>query len=1096
MGTVRIWQERVVIPTYGVGEENKNPMFLEKRVYQGSSGKVYPYPVIDSINDEKKEKKYVIVFIENEYLRIQIMPEIGGRIYRALDKTNNYDFVYYNRVIKPALVGLAGPWISGGIEFNWPQHHRPNTFGPVEYTIDDSQDAYKTLWLGERDRLYGTKASTAITLREGSAVIEIYTGLYNPTGEPQSFLWWANPAVAAHDETQSVFPPDVHAVMDHGKRDVSRFPIAAGVYYKRDYSSGVDISRYRNIKVPTSYMAYSSKYDFVGGYDYRMNAGVLHVADHHVSPGKKQWTWGCGDFGKAWERNLTDDDGPYIELMTGVYTDNQPDFTWLAPYEHKNFTQYFLPYKKAGAVKNASKDLILGMRREKDEVVIVVYASKYITGAEILIFAGKDALFTDTAVLSPNDVYEKTVPLPAGTGLLAVRIEAAGIAPLEYQEEPDVLKPLPDPAREMKAPKDIPDNESLYLAALHLEQYRHAAYEPDGYYTEGLARNPLDIRINNAYGNLLFRRGDFAGALACFEAARKSVTRHNPNPEKGDTFYNLGKAQEALGEEDAAFDTYYKAAWSDDYKGTAYLKLAQISCRRGQYSAALEFARESLYEGWRNFKARNILIIVNRKFGDAAHSREIASETLAFDPLDFVANYELAGTGGADKNSLPAPDKIWHILRNDPRNYIALASSYAELGFYDESAAIIKRYTGTAEHPYALCFYYLAFWLERNGDPDAQAAWEEAAGADGGYCFPNMIEDWQVLSRAVKANPADSFARYYAGCFLYDKKRYHEAAAMWEKSCSLRPDFPTTHRNLALYYANKRHDYVRAKTELETAFNLDKTDARVFYELCELYKKTGMSPEDQRQLYEGHFDLTVKRDDLFVSYIEILNVLGFYQKALKLILSRKFHPWEGGEGKVPARHIEARIGIAKMLIKEKRYEEAASELEKATIYYDNFSEGKLPDVRENNIYYYMGLSLRPLDSKRSRECFIKASEGETEPSCALYYNDQPPHMIYYQGLALNALGDEKGARSRFNKLITYGEAHLFKKQDIDYFAVSLPDFFVFDADLDEKHKTHCYYMTALGYMGLGRREKALAAFQNALKLSPNHPGVLNHMKDL
>ncbi|MDR2739713.1 MAG: DUF5107 domain-containing protein, partial [Treponema sp.] len=1054
---VKIWQEQIVIPTYGVGEQNKNPMFLEKRVYQGSSGKVYPYPIIENICDEKKEKEYVIVFIENEYLQIQIMPEIGGRIYRALDKTNNYDFVYYNHVIKPALVGLTGPWISGGIEFNWPQHHRPNTFGPVEYITDDSHDDYKTLWFSERDRLYGTKASTAITLRRGSAFIEIHTELYNPTSEPQSFLWWANPAVSVHDETQSIFPPDVHAVTDHGKRDVSRFPLATGVYYKMDYSSGVDISRYKNIKVPTSYMAYSSKYDFVGGYDYRTQAGVLHVADHHISPGKKQWTWGCGDFGKAWDRNLTDEDGPYVELMTGVYTDNQPDFTWLAPYEHKNFTQYFLPYKKAGMVKNASKDLVLGMTRGDAEAAITVYASKYIADAVIRLYAGENIFLEDRTVLSPNDIYEKTIPLLSGAELLTLRIEAAGTAPLVYQEESDTLKPLPDPARALEKPKDIADNESLYLAGLHLEQYRHATYEPDAYYLEGLARNPRDIRINNAYGNLLFRRGDFTGALACFQAAKASITRHNPNPEKGDTFYNLGKAREALGEEDAAFDAYYKTAWSDDYKGKAYLKLAQISCRRKQYCAALEFALESLYEGWRNFKARYILIIVNRMCGDADHAREIALETLRFDPLDFVANYEMAKIDKTAKN--PA-DKFWPMLRDDPRNYIFLAASYAELGLYDESVTILKRYIGSADRPYALCFYYLAFWLEQTGAPEAAAAWKEAAKADSGYCFPNTVEDWQVLCRAVKVNPADSFAWYYAGCFLYDKKRHHEAAAMWEKSCSLKPDFPTAHRNLALYYANKEHDYVRAKTELEKAFTLDKTDARVFYELCELHKRTGMPPEDQRVLYEQYFDLVTKRDDLFLSYIEILNGLGHHQRALELIHSRKFHPWEGGEGKVPAQHIEARIGIAKALMKDKKYEEATSELEKATVYYDNFGEGKLPNAQENNIYYYMGLALQRVDGNRSRACFIKAAEGDLEPSGVMYYNDQPPHMIYYQGLALKALGDENGARSRFNKLIAYGETHLFKTQDMDYFAVSLPDFLVFDVDLDEKNKIHCYYMMA------------------------------------
>ena len=280
MERVNIWEDFVGFPTYEVGRADKNPMFLEKRVYQGSTGKIYPYPSTNEISRVKKDKKWNAVFLENEYLKIMILPELGGRIQRALDKTNNYDFVYYNRVIKPALVGLTGPWISGGIEFNWPQHHRPTTYSPVDHKIVENSDKSMSLLVGDVDQMYGTKVVTKFTLYPGKAYIEITGQLYNRTPLPQTFLWWANPAVSVNDHTQSIFPPDVHNVYDHGKRAVSRFPIATGEYYKHDYSEGVDISRYKNIPVPTSYMAEKSDYDFVGGYDYQKKAGLLHVADH------------------------------------------------------------------------------------------------------------------------------------------------------------------------------------------------------------------------------------------------------------------------------------------------------------------------------------------------------------------------------------------------------------------------------------------------------------------------------------------------------------------------------------------------------------------------------------------------------------------------------------------------------------------------------------------------------------------------------------------------------------------------------------------------------------------------------------------------
>jgi len=332
---VKAWKEVVKIPTYGIGKPEKNPIFLEKRVYQGSSGVVFPHPVIEKIMEEKEDREYIALFLENSYIKIMILPELGGRIQMAYDKIKQRHFVYYNQIIKPALVGLTGPWISGGIEFNWPQHHRPSTFEPTEWAIEENEDGSKTIWCNELERMFRTKVMAGFTLYPDKAFIEIKAKLYNRTSQPQTFLWWANPAVHVNEHYQSVFPPDVHAVFDHGKRDVSEFPIAKGTYYKVDYSAGVDISRYKNIPVPTSYMAVESKYNFVGGYENDTKGGLLHVANHHVSPGKKQWTWGNSDFGQAWDRNLTDEDGPYIELMCGVFTDNQPDFSWIMPYEER-----------------------------------------------------------------------------------------------------------------------------------------------------------------------------------------------------------------------------------------------------------------------------------------------------------------------------------------------------------------------------------------------------------------------------------------------------------------------------------------------------------------------------------------------------------------------------------------------------------------------------------------------------------------------------------------------------------------------------------------------------------------------------------------
>src|SRR5690349_4805757 len=235
-GPVKAWAEPVMLPTYSPGSPDKNPMFLERRVYQGSSGRVYPLPFIGRMATEAADHSWQALHIENDFIRVMILPEIGGRIHVGLDKTNGYDFFYRQNVIKPALVGLAGPWISGGVEFNWPQHHRPSTFMPVEWRIEKQRDGSATVWCSEHEPMNRMKGMHGICLKPGSSLIEVKVRLHNRTELVQTFLWWANAAVHVHERYQAFFPPDVHYVADHAKRAMSRFPLCDGKYYGVDYA--------------------------------------------------------------------------------------------------------------------------------------------------------------------------------------------------------------------------------------------------------------------------------------------------------------------------------------------------------------------------------------------------------------------------------------------------------------------------------------------------------------------------------------------------------------------------------------------------------------------------------------------------------------------------------------------------------------------------------------------------------------------------------------------------------------------------------------------------------------------------------------------
>jgi tetratricopeptide (TPR) repeat protein len=1079
---VQAWAEQTLIPTYKIGTPDKNPMFLEKRVYQGSSGAVYPHPVIDRIFDEKEDKAYTAIYLENRYLKIMILPEIGGRLQMALDKTNGYHFIYYNRVIKPALVGLAGPWISGGIEFNWPQHHRPSTFDPLDWRIQEHDDGSKTVWCAEIEAMFHTKGMHGFRLYPERAYLEVNVQLYNRTSETQTFLWWANPAVPVHDEYQSVFPPDVHAVMDHGKRDVSSFPIATGTYYKVNYAPGTDISRYKNIPVPTSYMAYHSDFDFMGDYDHRAQAGMLHVANHHIVPGKKQWTWGCGDFGRAWDRQLTDEDGPYIELMCGAYTDNQPDFSWIQPGEEKAFTQVFMPYKEIGPACSANQNAALSLNVENNRAKFGVYTTSP-RSVMVRLTCRRQILYERQISLDPHTTLCDSVELPANTKPqdLTLSILEGESRLLAYSPLPDEQTEIPSPATAAFPPEKIKSVEELYLNGLHLEQYRHATYAPEPYYQEALRRDPGDSRCNNALGLLLYRRGKFSLAESYFRKAIQRLTLRNPNPYDGEPFYNVGLALKMQGRFQEAFAMFHKAVWNAAWADPAYFELARLASREGNYLQALDYLERSLECNKRNHRGRHLRIALLRRLGKIDEARDEAKRALEIDPIEYGALWErllLDGDPGFEE-----------IVRRDAEVHIDLALDYAHAGLFEDAIALLERVASDT-----MAAYTLGWVLAQAGQAQAaRSMFERAAALPSDYVSPNRLEDVLILEAAQKANPQDGRAHYYLGNFWYAHRRYEEAISGWEKAAELDGSFATVYRNLGLAYFNKRDDSFKALAYFEKAFALNPADARVFFELDQLYKRLNRGPNDRLAIFQANLELVEQRDDLMIEYITLLNLLGRCDEAYQALMRRNFHPWEGGEGKVTGQYVTSLVEKARTLIDAGEAGLAIELLEQARDYPHNLGEGKLCGAEENNIFYYLGCAYEQLGQlDQARIAFSSASTGLNEPGSAMYYNDQPPDMIFYQGLALRKLEREKEAQATFRRLVDYGNQHMNDNIVMDYFAVSLPDFLVFETDMNARNRMHCHYMLGLGYLGLGEKTEAKAHFDSVLEIDANHLGATLH----
>jgi len=1080
---VKIWEEQVTIPTYQIGKPDKNPMFFEKRVYQGSSGVVYPNPVIDKIYDQKEDVTYTGLFLENKYIKIMILPELGGRIQMAYDKIKDRHFIYYNQVVKPALVGLTGPWISGGIEFNWPQHHRPSTFEPVDYKLESHADGSKTVWVNEVEKMFRTKGMAGFTLHPDKAYIEIKAQLFNRSALPQTFLWWANPAVKVNDDYQSVFPPDVNAVFDHGKRDVSTFPIATGTYYKVDYSPGTDISMYRNIPVPTSYMAINSDYDFVGGYEHDSQGGLLHVANHHVSPGKKQWTWGHSDFGQAWDRNLTDEDGPYIELMTGMFTDNQPDFTWLMPYEEKNFTQYFMPYRDLGVIKNATKDILIALSKSGDVLKLKIYVTGDQPKVSIDLSYHGDLLFTEQTSLQVEYTYEKNIPVDSSLDedhLLLVVKSASGKQLIKYDPASNKHNPIPEPAKPALEPEDVESNEQLFLTAQHLEQYRHATYSPVPYYEEALRRDPKDIRNNNALGVWYLRRGQFAKAETYLKAAIATAIQRNPNPYDGESYYNLGLCLKYQNRVDEAYPAFYKAAWSHAWKDGAYFSLAQIDMLWGDYELALEHITEAITRNAHNSKAYVIKAAAERKLNHPAAAT--LQEALRRDGFNLGALYEAGDI-----------ELLKQLSRKNANSLLEYALDYAAAGLYTEAEDLLNIVADNGATP---MIYYTLAWLSDKANQPAAAKWLKLASQASPYlCFPNKLEEIEILTTAIKLNPADAKAPYYLGNLFYDKRQYTDAIHYWQQSVALDDTFATALRNLGIAYFNKMNDPAKALVAYEKAFSLDTSDARVLMELDQLFKRLNYAPESRLKLLEDNLQTVLERDDLYLERITLYNFIGRYSEALDLLMARQFHPWEGGEGKVSGQYTYSLIQLARKAINSADYQQAVALLERAQTFPHNLGEGKLYGAQENDIFYWLGCAYEGLkDQENAVAYFRKATIGLDEPAAAMFYNDQQPDKIFYQGLAWEKLGDTEKANEIFNKLVNYGIAHANDEVKIDYFAVSLPDLLIFEDDLNKRNQIHANFIKGLGYLGLKNAADAEVTFEEVLKADATHMNSKLHLQ--
>jgi len=1097
---VRVWEEKTTIPTYLAGPPEPNPMFFFGRSSQGAQAPVYPYPMYDTLTGKKTDKVYTVVHLENEYLRIGILPEVGGRIFEGLDKTNNYNFIYRQHVIKPALIGLLGAWISGGVEWNIPHHHRASTFIPVQYKVEENPDGSKTVWVGELEVRQRMRWAVGYTLRPGRAYLEASLRIVNRTPVVNTMLCFANVAVHANDNYQVIFPPSTQYGTGHGKRTFTPWPISDTIRGGPDMTTGIDISWYKNHITSNSVFAWNYEDDFFAGYDHGKEAGIMSIADHNVVPGKKFFTWGNGPSGRRWDHVLTDSDGPYLEMMVGAYSDNQPDYSWLQPYEARSFSLEWYPFRDIGGVKKANLDAAVNLDVEKGIAKVGFYATAAHPAAKVLLKAGAKVLLQETVAIDPGKPCVRKVPVPAGIDEhdLVASISDGGKELVSYSPIRLKPEPPPPPVTTPPAPGAVATSEELYLIGLRAEQFHDPSIDPLPYWQEALRRDLGDVRVNTVLGIGAYRKARYDEAEAFLRKALERATARYTDPKDGEAFYYLGAVLKAQGKADDAYAQFYKATWSEAWKSAAYFSLAEIAAGRGDMARALDLIGRSIDSNALNIRAQNLKAAALRHLGRPNEALLVLPAAHKADPLDVRS---MAERWLASKDPVAART-LASTMNAHPATAQETAAEYLDAGLWRDGADTLLQMTAAAPdkskiHPMA--YYYLGYFEAKLGETQkASEYYKLAASMPPDYVFPFQNEAIGVLRAAIQANPRDPRAPYYLGNLLYDWQP-EEATKLWETAAALDPSFAIAHRNLATAYMHQKPaaDLNKAIAQLEAAVSLDRKYALHFTELDDLYEQAGTPIEKRLPLFENNRAIVAQRDDAENRAIALEVAAGKYDDAIAMMTGRPFASIEGANLNVAEHWTDAHILRARRNIAAKRYTEALADLQAALDIPPNlpaglgYAEGAGGSARGAEIAYWTGLAYQGMNDA------AKATQSWTQAAASGQAGGgrggrgagagAAGAQSYYQALCLQKLGQTDRAKALFQALVDTGRNMLQPQA---------PSGGGRGGQTPRARLASAHYLAGLGYLGLDDREKARAELSEAARTSPDLLGARTTLAEI
>lgn len=1056
--SVTIREGILELPSYPIDPPEKSPVFDCKWCYQRARRSIYPYPLNDNVYErEPKLQAWKALYLENEYVEACVLPEIGGRLFYAIDKTNGYDIFYHQDVIKPACIAMNGAWISGGVEWNAFHHHRISTHMPCDWRLVENADGSKTIWLGETERRHRMSWVIGITLRPGSSVLEIDGRLINGTDDTNSFLFWANAATHANENYQIIFPQNTEFAAFHAKDSICHWPISTEPFNgTAEYANHIDVSWWKNHPCGNSLFAFELPEDFIGGYDYGKDAGTMLVGNRHIIRGGKFWSWGPKS---GWPTNiLTDKSGHYVELMVGAYSDSQPDYTWIGPGESKGFHMAWYGVRNLHGIKMGNELAAMNMEPASDgaELLLAVNGTRPQEGLRVRVLRhGADVVFEQVISVAPDAPWSCTIPMPKNakeTDLTMQLFDATSRLMLTYTPMyHDPKKPCPPEVQRPKRPREIRSIEECYFVGLRAEQFHNPYVEPTDYYAEVLRRDPLDSRANTRMGVLARKRWDFEAAERYLRDALERPTASYTRVKDGEALYNLGLVLLETGRVPEAIDALFRASWTYEYNAAANLALARIYVSLGEPARAHACLDEAIDHNARLLDAKCLKAALLRMADCKDAALALLDNVLGYDPIHAFATREkalLLGTPEADA----AFDAL---MRDDPESYLELSLKYKASGLTAEATELLERIDARVAYP------TVKLHLQKI---------DEFLAMDIGVCHPFRLETANALTALTETHSNEAKIWYLLGN-CYGNRDPLKAIKLWKQCLACNPKDAYALRNIGYMEWKWTKDFGAALTFYRKAIEAKPDAAYFLAEFAHVAQESKLPPKECYAILKEHHAAARTRSDSLTAECVFGILSGDYEYVVSLMRTEYFPTYEGADN-FHEHYVDALLLQGEALLAAGDAAGALAHFQECFEY--PVSHQVFPESphshRDAQIWHAMARAYAGLGNiEKATEYYILSAEANVDGPFA-----------YWKGLSLLQVGRRSLAQKLAQRLVDEGSKPV--AEHIEFFG---PEGNHFGKAIEIKRAERAF-LKGVGELLQGKKEEARADLDACRALRSTH----------